>query len=83
MLSVYAEAGTRIGELLGMKIRDFTIDKNGGIIKVDGKTGVRPIRIVKSVLYMTKWLNDHPKKDNHDNPFLKKISLCNTPHNLI
>ena len=68
MLSVHAEAGTRIGELLGMKIRDFTMDKNGGIIKVDGKTGVRPIRMVKSVPYLTRWLNDHPYKDNHESP---------------
>ena len=43
MISVHAEAGTRIGELLGMKIKDFIIDKHGGMIKVDGKTGVRPI----------------------------------------
>lgn len=56
MISVHAEAGTRIGELLGMKIKDFTIDKNGGMIKVDGKTGVRPIRIVKSVPHLTRWV---------------------------
>ncbi len=68
MISVHAEAGTRIGELLGMKIKDFTLDQNGVILKVDGKTGVRPIRIVKSVPYLTRWLNDHPNKDNHDNP---------------
>ena len=68
MISVHAEAGTRIGELLGMKIKDFTLDKNGGMIKVDGKTGVRPIRIVKSVPYLTRWLNDHPNKDNHESP---------------
>lgn len=68
MISVHAEAGTRINEVLGMKIKDFTIDKFGGVIKVDGKTGVRPIRIVKSVPYLTKWLNDHPYKDEHDSP---------------
>ena len=68
MISVHAEAGTRINEVLGMKIKDFTIDKFGGIIKVDGKTGVRPIRIVKSVPYLTKWLNDHPYKDDHESP---------------
>jgi len=68
MFAVHAEAGTRIGELLGMKIKDFTIDKNGGMIKVDGKTGVRPIRIVKSVPYLTRWLNDHPHKDDHTSP---------------
>ena len=68
MISVHAEAGTRINEVLGMKIKDFTLDKFGGIIKVDGKTGVRPIRIVKSVPYLTKWLNDHPDKDDLENP---------------
>jgi len=66
MLAVHAEAGTRIGELLGLKIKDFRLDNNGGIIKVDGKTGVRPIRIVKSVPYLTRWLNDHPFKNNRD-----------------
>ena len=68
MISVHAEAGTRIGELLGMKIKDFTLDRNGGMIKVDGKTGVRPIRIVKSVPYLARWLNDHPCRDEHDSP---------------
>jgi len=78
MLSVHAEAGTRVGELLGLKIKDFTIDKFGGVIKVEGKTGVRPIRIVKSVPYLTKWLNDHPNKDDHDSPLWVYISLSST-----
>jgi len=78
MISVHAEAGTRIGELLGMKIKDFTIDKNGGMIKVDGKTGVRPIRIVKSVPYLTRWLNDHPNKDDHENPLWVYIHASDT-----
>jgi len=68
MISVHAEAGTRINEVLAMKIKDFTLDKFGGIIKVDGKTGVRPIRIVKSVPYLTKWLNDHPYQNDLENP---------------
>jgi len=78
MISVHDEAGTRIGELLGMKIKDFTLDKYGGIIKVDGKSGVRPIRIVKSVPYMTKWLNDHPNKDNHESPMWVYIHASDT-----
>jgi len=78
MISVHAEAGTRIGELLGMKIKDFTIDKNGGMIKVNGKTGVRPIRIVKSVPYLTRWLNDHPNKDDHESPLWIYIRNSNS-----
>ncbi|MDA1347237.1 MAG: tyrosine-type recombinase/integrase [Crenarchaeota archaeon] len=78
MIAVHAEAGTRIGELLNLKIKDFTLDKYGGIIKVDGKTGVRPIRIVKSVPYLTRWLNDHPYKDNHESPLWVYIHASNT-----
>ena len=76
MLAVHTDAGTRIGELLNMKIKDFRLDNNGGIIKVDGKTGVRPIRIVKSVPYLTRWLNDHPFKDNHDEFFQLAADDC-------
>ncbi len=78
MFSVHAEAGTRIGELLNLKIKDFTLDKYGGIIKVDGKTGVRPIRIVKSIPYLTRWLNDHPYKDNHESPLWVYIHASDT-----
>ena len=68
MLSVHAEAGTRIGELLGLRIKDVTVDQYGAVIKVDGKTGVRPIRIVKSVPYVTQWINAHPNKDELESP---------------
>ncbi len=78
MIAIHAEAGTRIGELLGMTIKDFTLDNYGGIIKVDGKTGVRPIRIVKSVPALTKWLNDHPDKDNHESPMWVYIHASDT-----
>jgi integrase len=78
MIAVHAEAGTRIGELLNLKIKDFTLDKYGGIIKVDGKTGVRPIRIVKSIPYLTRWLNDHPYKDNHESPLWVYIHASDT-----
>ena len=78
MIAVHAEAGTRVGELLNLKIKDFTLDKYGGIIKVDGKTGVRPIRIVKSIPYLTRWLNDHPYKDNHESPLWVYIHASDT-----
>ena len=68
MFSVHAEAGTRAGELLGMRIKDVTVDGWGAIIKVDGKTGVRPIRIVKSVSYLIKWINAHPFREDLEHP---------------
>ena len=68
MLSVQMEAGTRIGELLYLNIKNFVIDKYGGLIKVKGKTGTRSIRIVTCVPYVTRWLNDHPDGDNMEAP---------------
>jgi len=44
MLSIHAEAGTRVGELLGLKIKDFTLDKFGGINKVKQNTDLRILR---------------------------------------
>ena len=68
MFSLHAEAGTRIGELLNLKIKNFRVDQNGGWIEVDGKTGVRPIRIVSSVPYIVRWINDHPYRDDREYP---------------
>ncbi len=68
MISLHAEAGTRIGELLGLNIKDFIIDKHGGKIKVDGKTGTRSILLVKCVPYLTRWLNDHPFRNDLESP---------------
>jgi integrase/recombinase XerD len=68
MIAVQAEAGTRVGELLNLNIKDFVIDKHGGKIKVDGKTGTRSILLVKCVPYLTRWINDHPFRNNPESP---------------
>ena len=68
LIAVHSEAGTRIGEALHCKIKDFVIMKHGGYLKVDGKTGTRSILILKSVHYLAKWLNDHPDKNNPEAP---------------
>lgn len=64
MLSVLYEAGLRIGELIGMKLKDLSFDRYGVVIKVHGKTGERRIRIVSSTSLLTRWLDIYPvKKD--------------------
>lgn len=77
MFSFHEDAGTRAGELLALQIKDLTIDKFGGIIKIpkEGKTGVREVRIVKSVPYLTRWLNDHPSKNDPESPLFVYIEL--------
>ncbi len=68
MFAVHDEAATRAGELLGMRIKDVIVGEIGAKIKVDGKTGVRSILIVKSVPYLVKWINAHPFRDDLESP---------------
>ncbi len=57
------EAGLRIGELAGLKIRDVTWNERGARIRVRGKTGDRVIPVVMAAPYLRRWLDVHPLKD--------------------
>ncbi len=78
MISVQNEAGTRIGEILTLRIKHVKIDEYGANLLVDGKTGARKIRIVLSVPNLTKWINVHPMKDNPEAPLFVFISKANS-----
>jgi len=64
MIAVDYEAGLRIGELAGLKVKDITWNEHGAKIKVKGKTGERQIPIVMAAPYLKRWLELHPAKDN-------------------
>ena len=51
-----------------MQIKHVKFDKFGAIISVDGKTGPRKIRLLKSIPYLREWLNVHPFRNNNDAP---------------
>jgi len=74
LLHVHYEAGTRPGELLSLQIKHVKQDQYGMIIAVDGKTGARPIRLIESVPSLSKWLSDHPFKDNPESPLWTNFS---------
>lgn len=74
LITVHSEAGTRIGETLTLQIKHVVIDKMGAIIKVDGKTNARPIRLVKSLPYLAAWLNAHPFRNNSESPLWINLS---------
>jgi site-specific recombinase XerD len=71
-ISTHAESGGRIGETLNLFNKDVEIRKeqfNNKTIEyafmlVNGKTGSRPIFLIKSLKYIKEWMNQHPQKDS-------------------
>lgn len=68
LVSILYESGMRIKELLTLKIRHIEFDSFGARIICNGKTGMRRIRIVSSVVYLKKWLNEHQMNNDLDCP---------------
>ncbi|GAG83742.1 unnamed protein product, partial [marine sediment metagenome] len=60
------ESGSRIGELMSIRIKDFTTpDKYGAMVHIPkGKTGARDIRIISSAPAISNWLTQHPNRSN-------------------
>ena len=75
-IAVHAESGSRPGEILNLRIGHVEFLQNGGaIIKVDGKTGDRPIHLIRSVPHLAAWLEAHSYKDDPTSPLW--ISVAN------
>jgi len=55
-------------EALNMKVKSVAFDQQGAVVSLEGETGVRRIRIVKSVPYVQAWLNIHPLRKNPEAP---------------
>jgi integrase/recombinase XerD len=58
------ESGARISELGNLKIKHVKFDQYGAVLMVDGKTGMRRVRIIFSSPYLATWLENHPFRDN-------------------
>ena len=67
-IDCHSEAGTRPGEILNLQLKHVKFDKYGAVIHVDGKTGARTIRLIRSVPNLAKWIDVHPFKDNPESP---------------
>lgn len=59
-IHVLYESGCRIGEIIDLKLKDAEFDKYGSILIVNGKTGIRRIRLVESVDDLKLWIKRHP-----------------------
>lgn len=64
LVSVLHETGVRVGELLGMRLKDVESKEKHGMIRVEGKTGERRIPIIHSLPHLLRWIDDHPDKEN-------------------
>lgn len=77
IIASLAESGCRISELGSMPIKNISIDDNGAVLTVTGKTGSRRVRIIQAVPYLSAWLNCHPHRDNPDAPLWVNLQM---PH---
>lgn len=57
---VLYETGCRIGELLTLRLRNITFDQYGAVLRVNGKTGDRRVRIISSAPILASWIELHP-----------------------
>ncbi|MBR9706215.1 tyrosine-type recombinase/integrase [Candidatus Pacearchaeota archaeon] len=68
LIHVLYESAGRASEILDLKIKDVILDDYGASITVNGKTGMRRLRLIDSVPAITAWLNSHPLRDNPNAP---------------
>jgi integrase len=68
LITVAWDAAARSGELLDLRVGDVTDHDYGLQLSVDGKQGQRAITLIPSVPYLTRWLEDHPRRDDDTAP---------------
>jgi len=76
-ISLLFESGCRIGEIGTLQIKNVKIDNNGVILTVQGKTGIRPVRVISSTPHVMTWLQCHPDKENPDAPLWAGMGQTN------
>ncbi|MBI4146810.1 tyrosine-type recombinase/integrase [Candidatus Woesearchaeota archaeon] len=64
LISTLFETGCRVGELASLRLKHVSFDKYGAVILVNGKTGMRRVRMIMYSQYLSRWLSEHPDKDD-------------------
>lgn len=65
---VFSESKRRLGEIMGLQIKDIEFDSLGARLRVEGKVGQDTARVVAATSVLANWLNLHPLRDNPDAP---------------
>lgn len=68
IISSWYDSGGRVGEVGTMLIKHIVFDQYGATATMQGKTGMRKIRLVLSVPYLAAWLSAHPYKNDPEAP---------------
>ncbi|MBI4896576.1 MAG: tyrosine-type recombinase/integrase [Candidatus Aenigmarchaeota archaeon] len=66
LIGLLYETGCRTGELTNLRIKDILFDAYGAVIRLNGKTGMRRVRIVESVPVLALYLQEHRFHDSLD-----------------
>jgi integrase/recombinase XerD len=77
------ETGARISEIINIKIKDIDFDQYGSKIIIDGKTGMRRIRVIKADPYLRQYLDTHYAKNNKNAYFWLKSNQTKISHSAI
>ncbi|VVB88872.1 Tyrosine recombinase XerA [uncultured archaeon] len=62
------DSGCRLNEVMSRNINHIQPDEHGATMIVNGKTGMRKVRLIDSLPDVRLWLNQHPLKNNPDAP---------------
>lgn len=68
LIDMAIDGGLRAGEILGLTIGNVKQDKYGFNVSVDGKTGVRTVRLIKCTPSLVRWLSEHPMRKDPTEP---------------
>ena len=68
LLMLLWDSGARITEILSLNIGHVQFDQYGAVIIVNGKTGMRRLRLVSSVPDLQMWINLHPLRSDNNAP---------------
>ena len=58
MVITLYESGMRIGELMGIRRKHVQMDAMGVVLIVDGKTGMRRVRVIEAAQYLDIWISE-------------------------
>lgn len=58
------ETGCRVGEVLGIRLKDIDRKETLWSVRVSGKTGERTVFLRESIPYLVRWLEIHPDNQN-------------------